>query len=151
MYLGYVVYMYDRDIADAERRSKGIDYVCGNATLSYWLFNPRAHVSPKRPVMIATDCIGCRCSYCWKVLSEEECEREHVIPVSKGGPDRNNVVPVCKQCNRNRSNKSLLIFFLQGMQYIPGKRRKPGGPYWKPEHSIHYVNSEDLGSKSTQL
>jgi 5-methylcytosine-specific restriction endonuclease McrA len=130
-------------IATALTRNRAIDFPSGQVTLSYWLFNPQAKVSPRRSIMIATDFAGLRCSYCWVPLTSKNCEREHVIPVSMGGIDQYNVVPVCGNCNRNRSNKSILFFFMDSMKKERySKRRKGGGPYWKPEHSIHFNKGE---------
>lgn len=40
------------------------------------------------------------CAYCGGVFNHLELTRDHVIPVSKGGPDKwMNVVTACKSCN----------------------------------------------------
>lgn len=51
---------------------------------------------------------GCTCAYCGKGLSENEATLEHVIPISKGGPDiPANIVIACKKCNEAAGSMSL--------------------------------------------
>lgn len=50
---------------------------------------------------------GCICAYCGKMLPEDEATLEHVIPISKGGPDiPANIVIACKACNRDAGSLS---------------------------------------------
>lgn len=45
------------------------------------------------------------CAYCGEVSN---LEREHVIPVSKGGGYvKGNIIPACRSCNASKNNKSL--------------------------------------------
>jgi len=52
-----------------------------------------------------------KCIYCEQEFSDIHDPRftiEHLIPVSKGGPDKlSNVFPCCKKCNMSRGNMSL--------------------------------------------
>lgn len=48
------------------------------------------------------------CAYCGKTHHVKECSREHILPVSKGGPDTwMNVVTACKRCNHHKGAKTL--------------------------------------------
>ena len=41
-------------------------------------------------------------------------DRDHLVPISKGGKTvRNNVVPCCAACNRSRGNKEIFEWFRQ--------------------------------------
>lgn len=46
------------------------------------------------------DDLGQQCFYCHKKLTRETVQRDHYIPLAKGGDNTiNNVVPCCKDCN----------------------------------------------------
>ena len=48
------------------------------------------------------------CAYCGKQHALKECSREHIVPVSKGGPDTwMNVVTACRRCNHHKGAKTL--------------------------------------------
>lgn len=48
---------------------------------------------------------GFRCAYCGV---EDKLTVDHVIPISRGGPDApENVVPACKSCNSSKGAKTL--------------------------------------------
>lgn len=48
------------------------------------------------------------CAYCGKVFKELHLTRDHVIPRSKGGPDKwTNVVTACETCNHKKDDKLL--------------------------------------------
>jgi hypothetical protein len=50
---------------------------------------------------------GMRCYYCHKPLLIEEAEKEHQLPISRGGSDSiDNVVPACKDCNRRKGTRT---------------------------------------------
>lgn len=52
---------------------------------------------------------GWRCFYCDEILDYETCTREHLLPVSYGGPDHiNNIVLSCEYCNRKADRLSLI-------------------------------------------
>lgn len=55
---------------------------------------------------------GVLCSYCSRKLSPETYTQDHVVPRAHGGSvlGRENVVPSCGPCNREKSNNSLLHF-----------------------------------------
>ena len=50
-----------------------------------------------------------RCAYCGKEFTLFDREtRDHVIPISKGGDNtKENVVPACRSCNSQKSNKMI--------------------------------------------
>ena len=50
-----------------------------------------------------------RCAYCGKEFNLfDKPEKEHVIPISKGGNNvKENVVPSCKSCNSKKQDKIL--------------------------------------------
>lgn len=53
---------------------------------------------------------GYRCVYCGKQLTRREATIEHVIPISKGGPDiPENMVLCCRECNSHGGNASLVV------------------------------------------
>jgi 5-methylcytosine-specific restriction endonuclease McrA len=52
------------------------------------------------------------CAYCNKKFDLfNKPERDHVIPISKGGNNiKENIVPACKSCNSSKQSKDLIIF-----------------------------------------
>jgi 5-methylcytosine-specific restriction endonuclease McrA len=47
------------------------------------------------------------CAYCGQRFSTERLTRDHVVPVSKGGPNVwENVVAACEGCNRHKDNRT---------------------------------------------
>ena len=58
---------------------------------------------------------GGRCCYCGKAegrAKKSRFDREHLIPLSRGGKTvRNNIAPSCRACNRARGNKNLFEWF----------------------------------------
>ena len=47
------------------------------------------------------------CAYC-RTTSPEEWHMDHVIPISKGGPDTaDNVVAACASCNTSKQDKDV--------------------------------------------
>lgn len=58
-----------------------------------------------------------RCAYCFAPQSAllHVLHKEHIVPVSAGGPlIADNVVPACRSCNARKRNKSLLAFMASG-------------------------------------
>lgn len=53
---------------------------------------------------------GMLCVYCGCFLTRRHFTRDHVVPRNKGGLSHNNLVPCCKQCNRRKAEKSVLLF-----------------------------------------
>lgn len=46
----------------------------------------------------------CTCAYCGDVLPEYALEREHILPVARGGADTwMNVVTACRACNQQKA------------------------------------------------
>jgi 5-methylcytosine-specific restriction endonuclease McrA len=61
------------------------------------------------------------CAYCGHVYEKKNLTRDHVVPVSKGGPNIwTNVVTACRGCNSWKDNKSLDEAGLQ-LLYVPYK------------------------------
>ena len=61
------------------------------------------------------------CAYCGHVYPKHKLTRDHVVPVSKGGPDEwTNVVTACGTCNRWKDNMSLEEADLK-LLYVPYK------------------------------
>lgn len=54
-----------------------------------------------------------RCAYCLQM--SDALQREHIVPVSKGGTDDpGNVVSACPSCNRRKKDASLITFVARG-------------------------------------
>jgi len=52
---------------------------------------------------------GRRCAYCEGELSSDTVQIEHVIPLSRGGPNwASNLVPACSFCNLSKGNNLIL-------------------------------------------
>lgn len=55
------------------------------------------------------------CAFCSKTegrSKKERFDRDHLIPISKGGKTtKENIVPACKKCNRGRGNKDWKEWF----------------------------------------
>ncbi|WP_370980721.1 HNH endonuclease [Agaribacterium sp. ZY112] len=63
-----------------------------------------------------------RCLYCGHYFSSSELSRDHVVPTSRGGPDRwENVVAACKRCNQRKGNYLLEEIDMQllALPYLP--------------------------------
>lgn len=64
------------------------------------------------------------CAYCGDTFTRCSLSRDHVIPVSKGGPNTwMNVVTACKSCNRKKSDKLLheIDMELLYVPYVPNR------------------------------
>ena len=49
-----------------------------------------------------------KCAYCGKDLSNLLAQRDHIIPVSKGGGNtKENIVPSCRSCNSKKGGRLL--------------------------------------------
>lgn len=52
-----------------------------------------------------------RCSHCGKILDRTTMTMDHYIPISKGGSnDLSNIIPLCHDCNQEKSNKIVYPF-----------------------------------------
>ena len=59
------------------------------------------------------------CAYCGNDFSSKDLSRDHIMPVSKGGPDIwTNVVTACTSCNKRKDNKTLEQAGLE-LLYVP--------------------------------
>lgn len=57
----------------------------------------------------AVQYFGNKCAYCGE---EKELEREHFIPVSKGGGfTKDNIIPACTYCNTSKLNKCFFEWY----------------------------------------
>ena len=74
------------------------------------------------------------CNYCGK--REENLTIEHILPLSRGGPDHpDNTVWICKECNLKKSMKRLYEYFTLDMRdEIP---RIAEGKYLKLLYDLH--------------
>lgn len=75
------------------------------------------------PVLVQVNrnhAVGLPCLYCWDVMLKPTWD--HVIPISKGGPNnRGNLVVVCQVCNVDKGNLDLPAF--EGMLKAIGSDR----------------------------
>ena len=53
------------------------------------------------------------CVYCNTRLNKQSRTRDHVIPRSRGGGARENLVPACGPCNRDKRDTSLLLWLAE--------------------------------------
>ena len=59
------------------------------------------------------------CAYCGEHFSQHDLSRDHIIPVSKGGPNTwENVVTACHPCNK-RKDDNLLENISMELLYVP--------------------------------
>ncbi len=67
---------------------------------------------------------GYICQYCAKRCSNKELTIDHVIPISKQGPENwNNVVTACRHCNQRKGNRTPAT---AGMPLL----KEPEAPHW---------------------
>ncbi|MFQ5832424.1 MAG: HNH endonuclease [Candidatus Thorarchaeota archaeon] len=74
-----------------------------------------------------------QCIYC---ESTEDLSYDHLIPVSRGGPDiSDNIVMACRSCNSSKGNRGLYEWFkLERRNEVP---RIAEGKYLKILHRLH--------------
>lgn len=53
------------------------------------------------------------CVYCNERLTKQSRTRDHVVPRSRGGGPRENLVPACGPCNRAKSDTPLLLWLAE--------------------------------------
>ena len=53
---------------------------------------------------------GKRCAYCHGEIAENEITADHVVPRSKGGTDKDNIVAACQSCNAAKASLSVPKF-----------------------------------------
>ncbi len=64
------------------------------------------------------------CQYCGKRCANKELTIDHVIPLSKQGPENwNNVVTACRHCNQKKGNRTPVT---AGMPLL----KEPEAPHW---------------------
>ena len=77
------------------------------------------------------------CGYCGKKC--ESLTIEHILPLSKGGPDHpDNTIWVCKECNLKKSKKRLYEFFT--LDYRDSIPRIAEGKFLKLLYDLHEKN-----------
>jgi 5-methylcytosine-specific restriction endonuclease McrA len=65
----------------------------------------RLWVTPTRRLVFSRD--GFRCQYCGIGISMKTGTRDHVLPLSRGGPDvLSNVVAACRDCNGRKDART---------------------------------------------
>jgi 5-methylcytosine-specific restriction endonuclease McrA len=87
-----------------------------------------------------------KCVYCG---SDDNIQLDHIIPLSKGGPDTiDNLVYACKQCNLSKGNKSLIDWY--GKDYSNTIPKFVFAKFLKLVYSAHEQNgsleSEDYNA-----
>lgn len=75
------------------------------------------------------------CQYCGKKCSNHELTIDHVIPVSKQGPENwNNVVAACRGCNQKKGNRTPAA---AGMPLL----KEPESPRWVTAVELELSNA----------
>lgn len=70
------------------------------------------------------------CGYCGRVYRSDKLSRDHIVPVSKGGPNTwNNCVTACKSCNREKDDMSIEQWNKQSVKEGYGERKLLYVPY----------------------
>lgn len=78
---------------------------------------------------------SCTCQYCGKKCSNKELTIDHVIPVSKQGPENwSNVVAACRHCNQKKGNRTPAA---AGMPLL----REPEPPRWMTAVELELRNA----------
>lgn len=102
---------YDGITAKSERQEHRIPAVM---RLRYWVktdkkkMDGRLNAPSLRNVLVRDNF---KCQYCGKGISLRNATRDHVVPLSKGGPNTlDNIVASCKSCNGIKDNMSLHAF-----------------------------------------
>ncbi len=79
---------------------------------------------------------SCTCQYCGKKCSNKELTIDHVIPISKQGPETwSNVVAACRSCNQKKGNRTPSA---AGMPLL----REPESPHWMTSIELELSNSK---------
>lgn len=66
---------------------------------------------------------GNKCAYCG--CSSEKLEREHFVPLSKGGEyTKDNIIPSCMSCNRSKSDKNFFEWYKEHEHYSETRKNK---------------------------
>lgn len=68
-----------------------------------------------------------QCGYCGRVYREDKLSRDHIIPISRGGPNIwTNVITSCKTCNREKDSFLLeeIGWKLLYVPYVPNNYEK---------------------------
>lgn len=67
------------------------------------------------------------CGYCGRIYREDKLSRDHIVPVSKGGPNAwQNCITSCKTCNREKDDMLLSEagMVLLYVPYVPSAYEK---------------------------
>ncbi len=116
----YVWYVTNRD----RRRAAIIESVSLNDDL-----NLKLALNPRADLRFWMDSIERWCHYCAKEILSGEYTDDHIVPISKGGADVDNMVSACSECNGDKGDEKLLFYLFrtpygQGPKPIPKKQKK---------------------------
>lgn len=66
------------------------------------------------------------CVYCNRIIKDDAMLHiEHFVPVSKGGTnDMNNIIPVCRYCNRSKEDEDFIYWYRNQLFYSPAREKK---------------------------
>ena len=93
---------------DAGRQMK---LYAANRRRARLLDNKSPGVTPKEWSEVL-EFFGYLCAYC--LTPAKKFERDHVIPISRGGRDSpDNVVPACMPCNRQKNTKLVAVWYCE--------------------------------------
>jgi hypothetical protein len=74
-----------------------------------------------------------RCYYCGKLLNQSNRNREHKIPICRGGSDDiSNVVAACRKCNEKKKDLTAEEFFEKQRQQAVARQQNSVDFYSKP-------------------
>ena len=70
----------------------------------------RKHITADERKIIHAKCGG-RCAYCGCVITLEQMQADHVIPLAlRGADDMSNLMPSCRSCNHRKSTETVEVF-----------------------------------------
>jgi hypothetical protein len=78
---------------------------------------------------------GCKCYYCEIPLTLKQAEKEHKIPICRGGDDAiENIVPACKPCNAMKAWRTEAEFYEERHRLVQKSIAHGGIP--KPKATV---------------
>ncbi len=112
-------------VTNRERRR---DAIIESASLNDDL-NLKLALNPRMDLQIWLDSLERWCHYCAKEIGPNEYTDDHIVPISKGGEDVNNIASACGECNGDKGDEKLLFYLFrtpygQGPKPIPKKPKK---------------------------
>lgn len=86
--------------------------------------NPEKWASVSTSPTFRAALLGDPCVYCGNPSED----REHVVPKSEGGKDKDNIVGACRDCNSKRGSKPFLLWMIErGFLHAIHDQPSPGG------------------------